>query len=150
MSLRPLSMHEAEFVAHRLCVEFMNREDEPIPAFHTRSPGKLESCLAEPFQTFGGTLLHKGFARKAAVLFYLVIKNHCFSNGNKRMAVALTGVFFYINKRWLDVDAKALYNVARSVAESSPKIRDEVVDILTDFFSDNTVRRPVSHAHSDT
>lgn len=141
MTFKPLTIDEAEFIAHRLCVELMNREDEPIPPFDTRSPGKLESCLAEPFQTFDGILLHRGFARKAAVLFYLVIKNHCFSNGNKRMAVALTASFFYINNRWLDVNATALYRVARSVAESSPRIRDEVTEILTDFFREHTKRK---------
>lgn len=81
MSLRALDLYDAEFIAHEIATHLMYAHDEPIPPFHTREPGKLESCLAEPFQTFGGEQLHPGFAKKAAVLFYLITKNHCFSMG---------------------------------------------------------------------
>jgi len=124
MTIRPLTLQEAEYIAHRLAVELMGSESEPIPPFSTRSPGKLESSLLEPFQTFDGKFLHWRFVDRAAVLFYLITKNHCFENGNKRMAVTITMSFCFINKRWLDIPYKELYDIACAVAESEPRGRE--------------------------
>lgn len=134
MNIRPLSLRDAEFIAHFLATELMSDKNEPIPPFSTRLPGRLESCLVEPFQSGNGKYLHYTFVERAAVLFYLVTKNHCFQNGNKRMAVALTLVFFDINKRWLDVPPRTLYEIACDVAESSPKDRQVMHQALVKFF----------------
>jgi len=139
MTIKPLTLKEAEFVAHTLAVELMDSANEPMPPFGTRSPGKLESSLAEPFQTFGGKYLHRTFIERAAVLFYLVTKNHCFENGNKRMAITLTLVFFYINKRWLNIPPKDLYGIACAVAESTPSERDSMHRYLVQVFSGHRV-----------
>ena len=56
--------------------------------------------------------LHIGLIIKAAILFYLLIKNHPFQNGNKRMAVTALFLFLYLNKKWLKVDNTELYNFA--------------------------------------
>lgn len=93
---RPLTLPEAEYVA-QLTSQLMDF-NEPLPPFQTRYPGKLESCLMLPFQTFDGKALYKHLTRKAAVLFYSVIKNHPFANGNKRMAVMLTQVFLIFKR----------------------------------------------------
>lgn len=134
MTIKPLYIKEAEFVAYRLAVELMNSDDEPIPAFDTRSPGKLESCLAQPFQTAGGKYLYYSFVSRAALLFYLITKNHCFYNGNKRMAVTLTMSFCYKNKRWINIPPRKLYEIANTVAESDPKNQNEVIGILKEMF----------------
>lgn len=144
MRIRQLDIVDAEYIAHRYAVERLNFEDEPMPAFDTRDPGKLESCLEEPFQTFGGKPLHRTFHERAAVLFYLVTKNHCFANGNKRMAVTLTTVFFFINKRWLKVPAYDLYKIAYDVAESDPKNKDVMQKALIKFFKQHII--PLSEA----
>lgn len=142
MTYRPLEISEAEFIAHRLAVETMNSELEPMPAFHTRSPGKLESCLAQPFQTYDGKYLHQRFHKRAAVLFYLVAKNHCFSNGNKRMAVTLTMVFCFINGKWMDASPLGLYKIANMVAESDPRDKDEVILGLAKFIKNHLTDLP--------
>lgn len=140
MTIRPLYIEEAEYIAHRLAAETMNFVDEPIPPFNTRSPGKLESCLVEPFQTYDKKYLHFSFVSRAALLFYLIAKNHCFSNGNKRMAVTLTLVFCYVNKRWLDIPPRQLYDVANDVAMSRPKDRDVVISGLKAVFSQHITK----------
>lgn len=142
MRIKKLTLHQAEHVAHSLAKEIMDWDEEPIPPFHTRSPGKLESCLEEPFQTFDGKQLHRTFIERAAVMFYLITKNHCFSNGNKRMAVTLTAVFFYVNKRWLNVPPMALYKVAKDVAESRPYNKDKVIAALVVFFKKYEEKAP--------
>lgn len=126
-------MTEVEYVAHRLAQETLSW-DEPIPDFGTRSPNILESSLAVPLQTFGGKhLYNKGLLQKAAVLFYLMIKNHPFKNGNKRIAMTTLFYLLYKNKKWLRADNQELYNFAKWVAESNPKVRKATVDAIQKF-----------------
>lgn len=139
MKIRQLTLLEAEFIAHELAKRIMNY-DEPMPDFYTRYPGKLESCLTQPFQTFSGRYLYYRLTHRAAVLFYLVTKNHPFANGNKRMAVTLTLAFLFINNKWINVPPKALYDVACKVAESSPSEQDDVISALTSFFNKFVVK----------
>lgn len=136
MKIRQLSIAQAEYLAHAMVRELMD-SDEPIPPFETRSVGKLESCLAEPFQSFDGQMLHRSFVKRAAVLFYLVTKNHAFENGNKRMAVALTLTFCFTNKRWINIEPKKLYELACTVAESDAKSRERVQQVIEDIFAAN-------------
>src|SRR5512143_1779382 len=123
MNLKKITITEVEYLAHNLAQEMMTW-DEPIPSFGSRFPNVLESCLATPFQTFGRKVLYEGLTAKAAILFYLMVKNHPFENGNKRIAMTTLFVFLHKNKKWLRVDNQELYNFARWVAESNPKIKD--------------------------
>lgn len=138
MTIQPLTLAEAEFVAYELAQDLM-QYDEPMPDFSTRYPGTLESCLAHPFQQVGGRYVYFRLTKRAAVLFYLVIKNHPFINGNKRMAVTLTLTFLYKNHKWLNVSPHVLYNIACQVAESEVANKDAVIELLNRFIRDNTV-----------
>ena len=80
--IKKLSVKEIKFGAHTLASKTMSW-NEPIPEFSTRYPNILESCITVPFQKYGGKELYRGLAAKAAILFYLMIKNHPFQNGNK-------------------------------------------------------------------
>ncbi|MBU2101245.1 Fic family protein [Patescibacteria group bacterium] len=130
--MKRLSIQEVEHIAHQLARERM-AWDEPIPNFNTRFPGILESCLATPFQEFGRKSAHKGLIGRTSVLFYLMIKNHPFQNGNKRVAMATLFVFLYKNNKWLKVDNKELYNFAKWVAESNPKLREATLSAVQKF-----------------
>jgi death on curing protein len=124
--LKKLSVKEVEHIAFKLAREQLSFT-EPIPDFATRFPNILESCLAVPFQTFGGKSLYKGLTEKSAILFYLMVKNHPFQNGNKRIAMTALFVFLYKNNKWLKVDAKELYDFAMWVATSNPKFKNETL-----------------------
>lgn len=132
MKIKSITILEVEYIAYRLAEETM-RWDEPIPDFGSRFPGKLESCLAVPFQSFGGKLFYKGLIGKASILFYLMVKNHPFENGNKR--IAMTTLFYFLrkNKKWLRVDNQELYNFAKWVAESNPKLKNETIAAIQKF-----------------
>lgn len=133
-AIQSISIADIEYVAHSLARETM-LWSEPIPDFGTRFPHVLERCVAAPFQKFGGKPLYPGLLRKAAMLFYLMIKNHPFQNGNKRVAMTATFYFFYENGKWLRVDNQELYNFAKWVAESNPKLKDATVSAIETFFS---------------
>lgn len=130
--MKIITVVEIEYVAHSLAQELL-KWDEPIPDFNSRFPYILESCLRVPFQTFSGKKLYKGLTKKAAVLFYLMIKNHPFQNGNKRIAMTTLFYFLYKNKKWLKVDNQELYNFAKWVASSNAKLKTETTAAVEKF-----------------
>ena len=132
--MKNVSLLEAEYLAYKLAKELMNY-DEPLPDFGTRYPGKLESCLEQPFQTFDGEDLYPTIVDKAAVLFYLITKNHPFENGNKRMAVTMTLLFLFKNSHWLKINPEDLYELALIVAKSKANEKDYVISKLEESFS---------------
>lgn len=140
MKMKEITLAEVEYLAFRLAKELLEF-DEPIPDFSTRFPHNLESCLAVPFQKFTRKDVYKGLIAKASILFYLLIKNHPFQNGNKRIAMTTLFVFLYKNGKWLKVDEKELYNFAVWVAQSPARLKDEVVKGIEKFLKTFLVRR---------
>lgn len=141
--MRPklLTIIEIEYTAFRLAEKLMTW-DEPIPSFGSRFPNILESCLNQPFVRFSKKDLYRGLVGKASILFYLMIKNHPFQNGNKRIAVMSLLYFLSKNNKWLDIDNIALYNFARHIAKSKPKSREEIILYIQNFISKHLVDFP--------
>ncbi len=138
--MKHITLPEVEYLAYSLAKELMSW-DEPIPEFASRFPNMLESCLATPFQMFGGKQLYRGLIGKASMLFYLMIKNHPFKNGNKRIAVTTLIVFLHRNKQWLQVDPVELYRFAKWVAESDPMFKDQTISSIEKFIQIYTTSR---------
>ena len=136
--MKTITVKEVEYIAFRLAKELLSF-NEPIPDFSTRFPNILESCLSVPFQIFGGKSLYPTLASKAAILFYLMIKNRPFQNGNKRIAMTTLFVFLYKNKKWLKVDTQELYNFTVWVASSPPSVKDQTVKAIEKFLKDHLV-----------
>jgi len=132
MKIKQITVREIEYVVYRMAKELMEW-NEPIPAFGTRFPNVLESCLKQPFSTFGKKNLYRGLAEKGAILFYLLIKNHPFENGNKRIAIAVLFYFLYKNGKWFVLSNEILYLFAKEVAASDPKKKQEVQEGIIRF-----------------
>jgi death-on-curing family protein len=130
--VKEITLEEVERIAFRLAQTKLGF-DEPIPEYSTRFPGSLESCLAVPFQRFGGKSLYPTLIVKGAILFYLMIKNHPFQNGNKRVAMMTLFVFLYNNSKWITVDEKELYNFTVWVAQSPPAVKNETIAAIEAF-----------------
>lgn len=130
--IQNITIEKIKHIAHELTVKTMSW-DEPIPEFETRFPNVLESCIVVPFQKFEKKHLYKGLVGKAAVLFYLLIKNHPFQNGNKRIAVTALLIFLYLNDKWLSSTEVEMYNLAKWIAASPPEAKDEVVQYIEKF-----------------
>jgi len=62
-----------------------------------RDLGALESALAQPRASFGGTDLHTSLHAKAAALGFSLAMNHVFVDGNKRVSHAAMEVFLILN-----------------------------------------------------
>lgn len=136
--MKNLSVKEVEYIAFRLAQEILSF-NEPIPDFSTRFTNILESCLATPFQTFSGKTPYHGLIDKAGILFYLMIKNHPFQNGNKRIAITTLFVFLHKNKKWLKADTQELYNFTMWIAQSSPRFKEEALRAIQKFLKEHIV-----------
>lgn len=123
MKIKPIAVQHIEKIAFELALATMGW-NEPIPSFQTRFPKVLESCLAMPFQGYKRKQFYPSLTDKAAVLFYLIIKNHPFQNGNKRIAITTLLVFLVLNHKWMKTDEYGLYKFAVWVAESPAETKD--------------------------
>lgn len=124
-----------EQLAHRLAVAFFAEYNEPLPDFSQHDKALLDSALALPRATYGSKDLYPTLSSKAAIMFYGIIKNHPFPNGNKRLATATVLVFLYLNGYWIMSEQEAIYTWAITVAQSDAHDRDTVVAQLTDWFN---------------
>ena len=127
-----ISVEEVEYAAFRLAREHLSF-DEPIPDFETRFPHRLESCLLTPFMRFGGRSPYPSLTAKAAMLLYLLIKNHPFQNGNKRLAITTLLIFLHKNGKWLKVEPDAFYEFTVWMARSPAELKEATVKGAEDF-----------------
>jgi prophage maintenance system killer protein len=130
--VRIITIADVEYLAFRLAKEHLSF-NEPIPDFSTLFPNVLESCVVTPFQGFSGKALYPTLVVKAGILFYLMIKNHPFQNGNKRIAITTLLAFLFGNGKWLKADAQELYNFTVWVAQSPSELKEQVVAGIQKF-----------------
>ncbi len=137
--MRIISISDVEYLAFRLAKEHLSF-NEPIPDLSTRFPNVLESCVVTPFQKFSGKDLYPSLVAKASILFYLMIKNHPFQNGNKRIAITTLFVFLHSNNKWLRADSQELYNFTVWVAQSPSEFKEQVVEAIQKFVRDHMTK----------
>lgn len=136
--IKGITIKEVEYISYELARKKLNY-DEPIPAFNSRYPNILESCLLVPFQTFSKKMLYSGLVSKATVLFYLMIKNHPFQNGNKRIAMTTLLVFMDKNGKWLKVGIQEFYEFTMHIASSPAENKEEYFQIISKFISKHLI-----------
>ena len=96
----------------------------------------MEGIIKGLYQTFAKKELYKSVEGKAAHLLYFIIKDHPFVDGNKRVASFLF-VYFLDKNNYLyrkngekKINDNALTALALLVAESNPKEKDQMVDLI--------------------
>ena len=112
--------------------------DEPVVLPPPEKLGRLKACLEQPFGSFAGKDHYPTLDERAAMLFYLIIKNHPLPNGNKRVAVVTTTFFLVVNDRvplWSPWD---MYTVAARTADTNAADKVRVVRDLTDWVRSNS------------
>tara|TARA_Y100000310_G_C20695717_1_gene825553 strand:- start:4066 stop:4515 length:450 start_codon:yes stop_codon:yes gene_type:complete len=119
-----------EQMCHSMAVRFFDEKLEPIASFKSHDQALLHSALELSKSMFGGKELYPTLVKKAAALYYSLIKNHPFENGNKRIATTTLLVFLKINDYWLKVGTEKLAQKALVVSKSDPKDRDTVLNEL--------------------
>ena len=100
----------------------------------------LESIIANIYQTFSGIDIYPSIEEKAANFLYLIVKNHVFIDGNKRIAAALF-IYFLNFYEMLDkdgtpiIDNNTLTALTLLIAESNAKEKNIIVDLIMNFLS---------------
>jgi len=85
-------------------------------SFGVRDLPALESALAQPHATFDGNSLYPDLVAKAATLGFLLVANHPFVDGNKRVGHAAMEVFLVLNGREVEADVDEQEQVILSIA----------------------------------
>lgn len=101
----------------------------------------FEGIVENLYQTFNKKELYSTVEEKAAHLLYLIIKDHPFSDGNKRLGAFL--FVYFLNKnnclhkenKERKIDNNALIALALLVAESNPKEKDAIVKIVMNLIA---------------
>lgn len=102
----------------------------------------FEGIVKGLYQTFGGKELYKSIESKAAHLLYFVIKDHPFSDGNKRSAAFLFVYFLDRNKHLYKksgekkLNDNALAALALLVAESDPNEKETMVKLIMNLITE--------------
>lgn len=109
MSILYLSPQQILFVHYRLI--------ETTGGSHgIRDLGALQSAVARPQATFDGQELYPDLFSKAVALFESLARNHPFIDGNKRTAVAASGIFLLRNGDTLETTQDDLYFFSMKMA----------------------------------
>src|SRR3989338_7418232 len=101
----------------------------------------LEGIIKNIYQTFDGQELYGTIDKKAAHLLYLVIKDHPFFDGNKRIGAFLFVYFIgknnYLHKenRENKINDNALVALTLFIAESNPKEKDAMIKIILNLLA---------------
>ena len=101
----------------------------------------LESIIGNIYQSFAGQDIYKSIEEKGANFLYLIIKNHVFADGNKRIAATLFIYFlnFYgilYKNGQQTIDNNTLAALTLLIAESNPKEKEVIIDLVMNFLND--------------
>ncbi len=100
----------------------------------------LKAIIGTIYQSFDGNDLYATVEEKAANFLYLIIKNHTFIDGNKRIAATLFIYFleFYnilYNEQGQVIDNNTLVAITLLIAQSNPKEKDILIDLVMNFLN---------------
>ncbi len=113
--------------------------------FANEKDDSFKSSIGQIYQTFGGQDLYPSVEEKAAMLLYLVTKNHSFSDGNKRIAATLFLWFMQNNGLLYRSDGSkrisdgTLVALTLMIAESRTEEKDVMVKVVVNLINKNNV-----------
>ena len=111
--------------------------------FGNEKDDSFRSSIGQIYQTFGGEELYPSVEEKAAMLLYLVTKNHSFSDGNKRIAATL--FLWFLNNNHILYHPDGSKRIADStlvaltlmIAESRTEEKDVMVKVVVNLINKN-------------
>jgi len=124
------------------CIDIINKLkfNEESTLFAIERDKGLESIIGNIYQSFGGQDIYKSIEEKGANFLYLIVKNHVFADGNKRIAATLFIYFLnFYDILYKDgkrtIDNNTLTALTLLIAESNPKEKEIIIDLVTNFLN---------------
>lgn len=120
--------------------EFLNIIDKMKPEFGSDvfanpKDESFDSSINQIYQTFGGQECYPSLEEKAAMLLYFLVKNHSFTDGNKRIGAACflyfldkNGILYQNNAQI--IDNAALFALTVLIAESKPEEKEMMKQVI--------------------
>ena len=135
-SLKQIKYEDCKLIIEKL------KFNEKSNLFAVERDRGLEAIIGNIYQSFDGEYIYKSVEEKAANFLYLIVKNHVFVDGNKRIAATLFIYFLeFYNILYKDnkqvIDNNTLAALTLLIAESNPKEKDILVDLVTNFLNNN-------------
>lgn len=118
------------------------QEQEATDLFGQSKDNSFEGILGNVVQSFGGEYLYPSIEEQAAHLLYFIIKNHPFSDGNKRIGAFIFIWFLQLNQHHLKrngdtkINDNALVALALLVAQSDPAQKDIMIQLIINLIRD--------------
>lgn len=129
-------------IEYKNCIEIINklRFNEESTLFAVERDRGLESIIGNIYQSFAGKEIYKSVEEKGANFLYLIVKNHVFADGNKRIAATLFiyflnfyGILYKNGEQTIDNNTLAALTLL--IAESNPKEKDVIIDLVMNFLN---------------
>ncbi len=118
------------------------RHQENLSAlFGNEKDDSFKSSLETIYQTFGGAELYPSIEEKGANLLYFIVKNHSFTDGNKRIAAAIFVWFLGRHDYLYNIDGEkrvadnALVAFTLLIAESKPDEKETIVKVIINLIN---------------
>ena len=138
--IKPKGTINNNIITYEDCIEIINKlrfnNDSNLFALE-RNEG-LKEIIGTIYQSFDGKDLYSTTEEKAANFLYLIIKNHTFIDGNKRIAATLFiyfldfyNILYKENKQI--IDNNTLVAITLLIAQSNPKEKDILIDLIMNF-----------------
>lgn len=133
---------DARKIKYEDCIEIINklRFNEESNLFAIERDKGLSSIINNIYQSFDGKDVYKSIEEKASNFLYLIVKNHTFIDGNKRIAATLFIYFLnfynilYKNNKQV-IDNNTLAALTLLIAESNPKEKEIIIDLVMNFLN---------------
>lgn len=142
--IKPKGTKNNEKITYKNCIDLIDllKFNNDSNLFGLERKDGLKSIINNIYQSFGGIDVYPSIEEKAANFLYLITKNHTFIDGNKRIAATLFIYFLEFNNILYKNDKKVIDNntlvaVTLLIAESNPKEKDILVDLVMNFLNGN-------------
>ena len=129
-------------IEYKECIQVINklRFNEESSLFAVERDKGLESIIGNIYQSFDGQDIYKSIEEKGANFLYLIVKNHVFTDGNKRIAATL--FIYFLNFYGIlykdgeqTIDNNTLTALTLLIAESNPKEKEVIIDLVMNFLN---------------
>lgn len=114
----------------------LSARKEASELFGQERSASLKSILKNLEQTFDGKPLYKTTEEKAAHLIYFVIKDHPFTDGNKRIGSFLFLLYLRVHNMPIRLNENGLLALALLLAESNPAQKEMMIRLIVNILSD--------------
>lgn len=139
---KPKGSNSEKQIKYDDCIKIINklRFNEESDIFAIERNKGLEAIIGNIYQTFDGVDVYKSVEEKAANFLYMIVKNHVFVDGNKRIAATLFIYFLnFYDILYKDnnhvVDNNTLASLTLLIAQSNPKEKEVMIDLVMNFLN---------------